>query len=149
MKLSPKYEKAMANMQVGVISAQGFLGDEEINLVDIITRDENEFNKLGLKFDDVAKKMRYLLKKGQEGLGEPITVDNRWIVQVYEAKGNMPCPFEDYMAQKCVITLNDKNTNNKLTYTDLSIHLLEEHHFLEGKGSTFRLEPKILKEILY
>jgi hypothetical protein len=149
MKLSPKYEKAMANMQVGVISAQGFLGDEEINLVDIITRDENEFNKLGLKFDDVAKKMRYLLKKGQEGLGETITVDNRWIVQVYEAKGNMPCPFEDYMAQKCVITLNDKNTNNKLTYTDLSIHLLEKHHFLEGKGSTFRLEPKILKEILY
>jgi hypothetical protein len=149
MKLSPKYEKAMANMQIGVISAQGFLGDEEINLVDIITRDENEFNKLGLKFDDVAKKMRYLLKKGQEGLGETITVDNRWIVQVYEAKGNMPCPFEDYMAQKCVITLNDKNTNNKLTYTDLSIHLLEKHHFLEGKGSTFRLEPKILKEILY
>jgi hypothetical protein len=149
MKLSPKYEKAMANMQIGVISAQGFLGDEEINLVDIITRDENEFNKLGLKFDNVAKQLRHLLEKGQEGLGEPITVDNRWIVQVYEAKGNMPCPFEDYMAQKCVITLNDKNTNNKLTYTDLSIHLLEKHHFLEGKGSTFRLEPKILKEILY
>ncbi|MBZ4682810.1 MAG: hypothetical protein JG768_234 [Fusobacteriales bacterium] len=149
MKLSPKYEKAMANMQIGVISAQGFLGDEEINLVDIITRDENEFNKLGLKFDNVAKQLRHLLEKGQEGLGEPITVDNRWLVQVYEAKGNMPCPFEDYMAQKCVITLIDKNTNHKLMYTDLSIHLLEKHHFLEGKGSTFRLEPKILKEILY
>ncbi|TDT72010.1 hypothetical protein EV215_0705 [Hypnocyclicus thermotrophus] len=149
MKLSPKYEKAMANMQVGIISAQGFLGDEEINLVDIINRDENEFNKLGLKFDEVAKKLKYLLEKGQKGLGEPITVDERWLVQVYEAKGKMPCPFEDYMAQKSVVTLTDKNTNHKLMYTDLSIHLIEKHHFLEGKGSTFRLEPKILKKILY
>lgn len=149
MKLSPEMKKAMHNMQPGVISAEGFLGDEKIKLPDIIARDEAEMEKLGLSFLKTSAMLHHLLKHGEEGLGEPVTVDKKWIVQIIEVKGDLPCPFQDCMSHKTAVEVERKDNGEKLEFTALSIHLMKEHHFLEGKGSPFRLEPKQLKKVLY
>jgi hypothetical protein len=35
-----------------------------------------------------------------------------------------------------------------LVYSELSIHLLKAHHFCQGRGSAFRLEPELLAKFL-
>lgn len=149
MKLSPEMKKATHNMQPGVISAEGFLGNETLKLPDIIARDEGEMEKLELSYIKTSALLRYLLEHGERGLGEPVTVDNKWIVQIIEVKGSLPCPFQDCMSHKTAVEIERKESGEKIVFTALSIHLMEEHHFLEGKGSPFRLEPHQLKKILY
>ena len=149
MKLSPSIKKAISNMKPGIISAEGFLGNENLHLPEIISRDEGEMEKLGLSFIDVSEKLNHFLKKGESGLGEPISIDEKWIVQIIEAKGNIPCPFEDTMSHKTAVELTRKESNEIIVYTALSVHLIEKHHFLEGKGSPFRLDPTQLKKVLY
>lgn len=148
MKLSPEMKKATHNMKAGILSIDGFLGEEKLSLPDIIARDEGEMRKLGLSFDIIGNKLHYLMEHGERGLGEPVTVDDKWIVQIIEVKGDIPCPFEDGICHKTTVEVIRKDNKEKILYTGLSVHLLKKHHFLEGKGSTFRLEPKQLQKVL-
>lgn len=148
MKMSPDFEKAVKKMEPGVITQTGFLGDDDRNLADIIEHDEELMVKTGLDWDLLSEKMNELTQKGEAGLGEPVTVDGKWTVWVYEARGKLPCPFGDGMFNKITTSVINKKNNKAIIYSQLSLHLLKEHHFLQGKGSDFRLEPGLLKEVL-
>ncbi|MFN4189445.1 MAG: hypothetical protein ACK4E2_00415 [Pseudothermotoga sp.] len=148
MKMSAEYIEAQKNMQPGVISSVGFLGDDKRDLVQIIDEDEQIMSQLGLDFEKVAMWMKKLLDLAVKGLGENVLVDDKWEVNVYEARGFIPCPFKDGIFRKRVIRV--KNTHNKtqIDLSELSIHLFEKHHFLQGKGSPFRIDPYVLKKVL-
>ncbi len=148
MKMSPAMKKAQENMQPGVITAEGFLGSEEHILRDIIVRDEGEMQRLGLDFDETAVLLKHLVEEGRKGLGEPVTVDGKWLVQTWEARGHLACPFEDGIFRKITAEIENKSKKLKIIVTDLAIHLMETHHFLEGTGSPFRLDPEMMKEVL-
>lgn len=154
MKMSPEYAKAQANMQPGVITSDGFLGEDARPIVEIISEDESKMEQLHVDFDDAVERMRHLLEEGRKGLGEPVTVDGRWIVQVFEARGFLASPFEDgiYRKVNAQVTLldgNGKETDRQLLYSELSLHLMDKYHFLEGHGSPFRLDPHDIKAVLY
>lgn len=148
MKLTPEYASAQESMKPGKITAEGFLGDDDRNIVDIITADEEEFAHLNLDFSEVAKQLRQLLREGAKGLGNVVAFE-KWEITVDEARGNIPCPFKDGMFSKRVATIKNLNNSKQIVISDLSVHLLEKHHFLQGKGSIFRLEPSIIKAVLY
>ncbi len=149
MKMSPEYTKAQANMQPGVITSDGFLGDDDRPIIEIIQSDEVKMKKLGLDFDETADLMEKLMEKGRKGLGEPVTVDEKWLVQVSEARGFLASPFEDGIFRKVNAAVRRKDLPGKeLLYSSLSLHLFRKYHFLQGAGSPFRLEPKEIKEIL-
>jgi len=148
MKMSPTLQKAQENMQPGEITGDGFLGDDTRPLVDIIEADEERFQALGLSFEEVAEQLTRLLDRGREGLGEPITVDGRWLVKVDEARGFLPCPFEDGIFRKITATVTNRNNQTTVLVSQLSIHLLGHHHFLEGRGSSFRMEPETARDVL-
>lgn len=148
MKLTPEYASAQESMKPGKITAEGFLGSDDRNIVDIITADEEEFAHLGLDFSEVAKLMRKLLREGAKGLGNSINYE-KWEITVDEARGNIPCPFKDGMFSKRVAKIKNLNNSKEIVISDLSVHLLEKHHFLQGKGSIFRLEPLMIKVVLY
>jgi hypothetical protein len=149
MKMSPEYTKAQANMQPGVITSDGFLGDDDRPIVEIIQSDEVTMKKLDLDFDEAAELMESLMEKGRKGLGEPVTVDEKWLVQVSEARGFLASPFEDGIFRKVNVTVSRKALPGKeLLYSALSLHLFRKYHFLQGSGSPFRLEPQEIKEIL-
>ena len=152
MKMSPQYTKAQANMQPGVITSDGFLGDDHRNVVDIIEADEEKFSQLNLDFDDVAARLRRLLEEGRKGLGEPVTIENRWIVTTSEARGHLASPFEDGIYRKVngriQLAPEGRPTDEELLVSDLSLHLLETHHFLQGKGAPFRIEPEKVRKVL-
>ncbi len=153
MKMTPEYAKAQANMQPGVITSDGFLGHDSRPILEIVSEDETKLELLHLSFDEVADRMHYLLDEGRKGLGEPVTVDDQWIVQVYEARGFLPSPFEDGIFRKVNVQValarNGQPTDRQVLYSELSLHLVEKYHFLQGRGSSFRLEPKQIKEVLF
>lgn len=139
-------------MQPGVITADGFLGEDTRNIVDIIEADEEEFSRLGLEFETVVERLRRLLEEGRKGLGEPVTVDNAWIVTTTEARGHLASPFEDGIFRKVNALIehapNGKADGRTLLISDLSLHLIEKNHFLQGRGASFRIEPEQIKSVL-
>ena len=148
MKMTPELKKAQANMAPGIITAEGFLGNDRRSLSTIIDEDGQIMRRLDLDPAELAAKLHHFMDEGRKGLGEPVTVDDRWLVKTDEARGRLVCPWEDGVFRKINVTLERKDTGEKVFYTDLSIHLLEAHGFLEGRGSSFRLNLEVLKHIL-
>jgi len=148
MKMTPELKKAQENMSPGVITAEGFLGTDRRNLSSILDEDAQIMKRLEINPYEAAKMLRHFMEEGQKGLGEPVTVGGRWIVRTDEARGCLVCPWEDGIFRKVNVTIERKDTGDKLYFTDLSIHLLEAHGFLEGRGSTFRLNLETLTRML-
>jgi hypothetical protein len=148
MKMSPEMTSAQAAMQPGVICAEGFLGDDTRKLADIIEADEETCQSIGLNLESAAAGLRRLLKDGARGLGEPTTVEGAWRVQVSDARGVMACPFKDGVFRKSNAEVEHLASGARLHYSELSIHLIEKHHFLQGRGGSFRIEPELLKTVL-
>ncbi len=150
MTMPPEFKKAQDNMQPGVITADGFLGDERINLVRIISRDESAMERLGVRFEDAADRLEHLMNEGRKGLGEPVAIEKTWLVRTDEARGHLPSPFEDGIFRKVNATIVrlDGPKDRHLRVTALSLHLMRTWHFLQGKGAAFRLEPEELKYVL-
>lgn len=148
MKMTPELKKAQENMRPGVITAEGFLGTDRRNLSSILDEDAQIMRRLEINLDEATRMLRYFMKKGQKGLGEPVTVDNKWIVRTDEARGRLVCPWEDGIFRKINVTVERKDTGDRMCFTDLSIHLLEAHGFLEGRGSIFRLNLETLAHLL-
>lgn len=149
MKQTPNFSKAEEAMQPGVITADGFLGNDTRHLSDIISHDEEAFASLGLDFDALADLLQELLEKGQAGLGEPITVDGKWLVHTDDARGYLPTPFGGKVFHKINVRVQKSSGGPKLVYSELNIHMIRNQHFLEGRGSAFRMEPADIKEVLY
>ena len=148
MKMSPEKKKIQENMAAGVITASGFLGDDERTLTDIIEEDEEMMRHYKLDYDEVAEKLEYFLEKGKRGLGEFISVDNSWLVRTEEARGHLPCPFGDGLQRKITCEAILEETGEKLLFSIFSLHLFKKHHFHQGKGSPFRIDPLQLKNVL-
>jgi hypothetical protein len=148
MKMQPKLQQAQENMQPGVITSTGFLGNDTRQLIEIIQEDELAMRAENVDFEEAAERMRMLLEEGKRGLGEPTTVQETWLVRVDEARGFLACPFHDGIFRKRNALVENTTNQRKIYFSELSLHLFQEHHFLQGKGSHFRLEPRVLKAVL-
>jgi hypothetical protein len=147
MKMTPELQQVQEKMMPGKITGSGFLGDDPRPLVDIIQADEETAAGINLDWEEAIKKLESFLEQGKQGFGESVTVDKIWNVTVNEARGFHPCPYGDGLHRKHVITVAHVSEDIKFTFSELSLHLLKAHHFLQGKGSPFRLEPGLLKQI--
>ncbi len=148
MKMTPDFIRAQTNMMPGKITSDGFLGTDTRPISDIIQHDEETMQKFGLDFSGVAEKMRELEHAGNQGLGEPITVDGKWLIKVDQARGYLACPWEDGIFRKLAIQVEHIPSRKKIIFSELSIHMIEKHHFLQGTGNPFRLDPEMLKQVL-
>ncbi len=149
MKMTPELQMAQRNMQPGVISGQGFLGEDQRPLIDIITEDEERLAKSGKSFDDLYQRMEHFMIHGRKGLGEPIGVEDEWEVWVDEARGKLVCPFQDGVYAKVNVRVCRISTQECVTYSELALHLIHEHHFFQGNPSSYRLDPEELVRVLF
>jgi len=124
-----------------------FLARDKRSLEEIIAADTASFKGLGLSFEQVAAFLKKMLNSAVAELGRSVIVEGRWEVRAEEARGTIPCPFGDSRWPKDLITVKDLGKGVAISFSSLSLHLLAEHHFLQGKGSSFRLEPEKLKAI--
>lgn len=148
MKMTFDQKAAEERMRPGMLTSQGFLGADPRRLADIVEADEEEFRSLGLDFDEVADRLDHLTREGEKGLGEPLTVDGKWLVKSDESRGKIPCPFQDGIFHKNSVSVERVDTGERIIYSDLSVHLLRVHHFCQGGGSPFRLDPDVLIRLL-
>ena len=127
----------------------GPLGKDTRKLIEILTEDQAELNSLGLTHEQVARRLRELTSRAKEGWGEPVCVDNKFLITIQDARGKLPCPWgHPGLYRKTHIELKNSKTGEFLVWSDLSIHMVEAHGFYQGKGSVYRLDPSRLKKIL-
>jgi hypothetical protein len=149
MKQTVEFDKIQQQMQKGVITLHGFLGDDKRKLVDILESDNLTVRKHHTTHQAIADRMEYFRQRGLSGLGEFITVDEAFEVKVETVRGMLPSPFGGKgMYGKANTTVRNKKLDRTIVFTDLHIHFIGDHGFYEGKGSPFRLEPEDLIAIL-
>jgi hypothetical protein len=149
MKQTVQMQRAQQRMAPGVITRDGFLGDDRRPLVDILIADEETVKALGRDHAAIGARMVELRDAGMAGLGEFVNVAPHFEVRVDSVRGRLPCPFGDPgIFPKTNVTVRNTRTGREITYTDLHIHLVRVHGFYEGRGSPFRLEPGDLAEVL-
>jgi hypothetical protein len=149
MKQPPHLAEAQKQMQPGVITSAGFLGDDPRGLAEILDDDDARVRRLGLTHEAIAARMRELRDAGAAGLGERTDVPPHFQVRVESVRGKLPCPFGDRcLVQKGFTAVKNTATGETVTFTDLAIHLIEAHGFYQGRGSPFRLDPERIAAVL-
>ncbi len=141
MKENPIDSKVRQDMQ------ERFLGSDTRLIAQIIESDEAELRAAGLGADDLARAMRRLTEKGMESLGDEVQADG-FMVRVEEYMGQIGCPFKHAVREAKRNTTAVDPRGRVMTWTDMSIHLIERHGFFQGEGSDYRLEPLELAEFL-
>jgi len=137
-------------MQPGVITLSGFLGSDPRELNEIIADDERTLSQLEIAAEELANRMQYFTDKSFDAYETPITIDEFWQAETEVVRGKLPCPFGHAGIQRKTITiLTDLRTGQQIRWTALNIHMIKAHGFFEGKGSPFRLEPALLKQVLF
>jgi hypothetical protein len=149
MKALEDLKHVQEAMLPGVITGDGFLGSDTRPIQDIIADDEQQMSYLGVDFGKLGARMRFLLEAGAVSQGTPTVVGGRWRVVADEAKGEFPSPWNDglFHKEQVVVTPLDR-PDTSVTFNELSLYLIEKHHFFQGKGSPHRLEPAVLKTVL-
>jgi hypothetical protein len=145
MKQSKELDNIQDQMKPGVITYQGFLGDDRRKLRDIIESDDAAVKRLGLTHKKVADRLSVFREAGKKGLGVSVKLEGIYEVRVDSARGKLPCPFMHAgLFAKAYTIVRNLETESEIIFTDLNIHLIEEHGFYGGKGSPYRLDPEHL-----
>jgi len=150
MKQSPQNKKLEEILRSSKISAGGFLGQDTRNLEEIIAQDLCEVSRLGYNMNQIVDRMRWITNKARQGLGNWVEIDDKIMAMTDEARGTIPCPFmHPRKFAKRFTIVKFVNSEKTLKWSDLNIHLMDEHGFFEGKGTMFRIEPKDLIEMIF
>jgi hypothetical protein len=141
-----RVEREMKRIGMGT-----FLGKEARKLSEILDRDHELLGRLEITADEIASRLEEITAGAKGALGDLVTVGERYEVMAEVHRGMIPCPWAHPggLFYKSFMELHDRNTGKTIILSDLSIHLVRAHGFFQGKGSPFRLEPEILKEMLF
>lgn len=148
MKETPVEKLVRANFEPGKLSKNGFLGDDTRHIHDIIQADRLTLAGLGITQEALADKLQYFIEQGKKVLEGKLDL-GEFVVQIQWSRGALPCPFgEPGLYHKIVATVFNKKQNKTITYSQLNVHMIKVHGFFEGKGSSFRLEPDEVCQLL-
>jgi hypothetical protein len=154
LKKSPQLERLEETLRSSRLSARGFLGDDRRSLWEILDADARQVESLGYTLAQIAARMAEITDKVKEGLGDWVQVSKNLKACTTDARGVIACPWPHaFRADKTVTTVQRTDSGsqikNEIKWADLSIHLIGEHGFFQGRGSAFRLEPRELVEIIF
>lgn len=150
MKKSPQERKLEKLLRSSKFSASGFMGNDRRNLWEIIDEDASEIAKAGRTVVEIAERMRQITDTAKQGLGDWVDFTRTLRASVDDNRGMIPCPWPHRVrCLKRITTVEHIPTETKIRWSELNIHLIEEHGFFEGRGAAFRIEPRILVDILF
>ena len=135
---------AELNIRPGCSSLGGFLGSGE-SLADVLKSDDETVRRLGLTHGQIADRIEYFIK----AVGEYPPFKGQLVDGNFEVKGNayrgcQECPWND--GQSSYSNSDWEIVNQRLVETlsflGLIVHLIRDHQFYEGKGSSYRVDPE-------
>lgn len=149
MKRTPQDDRIVANMQPGVLCSEGFLGSDSRDLAEIISTDDAMVRELGLTHEQLAGALGRACTAAMATYGTPTIIGDHLQGICGPAMGVIPCPWgHGKTCAKGEIELTDTRTGRVIVFTPLSVHLIEEHGFYQGKGSRYRIEPADAAKLL-
>ncbi len=148
MKQTPYDKQLAANLARGALCRDGFLGTDHREVWEIVAADNAAVSRLGLTHGRIADRLRDILERAMARYGNPADVGEGLTAVYREAMGRIPCPWPHCtLAPKGEVELSDE-AGRTLLFSPLSVHLIAEHGFYQGRGSRYRLEPKDLAAVL-
>ncbi len=150
MKESPQDKNLEAMLRSGKLAAGGFMGSDLRKVTEVIAEDAAVLNRLGKTAAEIADKMQQLRDLARPALGNWIEVSDNLLVKSEDYKGFIVCPWPHAgRYEKRITTAQRKDTGKTVSWTDLNIHLIAEHGFFEGKDAFFRIEPKVVIDVIF
>ena len=151
MKQSPRDKKLEEVLRSTMLVAGGFMGADLRHPADVIEQDLGTLENLGVTTLQLANRMRELTDLAKPRLGTWINdPSGKYRVKSEDFKGMLVCPWpHPGQFDKRITTVEHLETGRQIAWTDLNIHMIEEHGFFEGKGAFFRIEPKEIVSILF
>ncbi|MBD3288833.1 hypothetical protein GF337_08535 [candidate division KSB1 bacterium] len=148
MKKTPQENIIHKNFLPGVITKEGFLGDDPRHVHEIVNEDTRILARLNRTPEQVADRLQFFIEQGKKGLETKVDLGD-YTVQIIWSRGLLPCPFEEpRLHHKITCTVEVKDLNRTFKYSQLSVHMIREHGFFGGRGSPFRLNPTEMVELL-
>lgn len=149
MKQNPSEQSVRDRLQPGKISVEGFLGNDDRPLGDIIAADTAIVEAAGLTTETLGEFLEMLHETADAGWeGRVPAYNGKVTVRSDETLGQIPCPFAcGGHCHKAVIIVKDPDGNDLLQFTPLDAHLIRAHGFFEGKGAAYRIDPEALIEL--
>lgn len=132
---------------VGGWSSSGYAGvGEDLNL--LYTEDRADLEWAGVTPQQIAHKLRELMRCSFN-TDQEVIVDNLKVVRTAVcSKVGQECPsgctrvsLEGRPSTGTDYEITDTVTGRTIAVSELLPHLIENHHFFEGKGTSFRLYP--------
>lgn len=149
MKLSPKMAEIVARMAPGATVRDGMLGDDPRSLPEILDADRATVLDLGLTCEALGERMLELTEAGRRGFGDIVRVEGDLEVQVDSWPGVTPCPFgEPGVHRKEVTSVRNTALGERVRWSELGRHMIEQHGFFQGRGAAWRVEPETLARVL-
>lgn len=149
MKESPGERRIAERMAPGVLSREGFMGTDRRPLSEIIDADFAEVTRLGTTHEALALELGRVLDAAVAAMGAAVTLGANRTARYRDAMGRMPCPFGGCgVFPKGEVELSDPDTGETIRFTPLSVHMVAEHGFYQGRGSPYRLDPAALVRLL-
>ncbi|MFO7820911.1 MAG: hypothetical protein R6V56_02465 [Lentisphaeria bacterium] len=147
MKHNPAEDAIRKRMAPGELSLDGFLGEDNRSIAEIVDADVARLEMLGVSREKVADVIDAIHRVADEGLEtEREMCDGKLHVRMEEGMGGIPCPFGcGYQGHKGIIHV--KMPDREISLTPLHGHLIREHGFFQGRGSVFRLAPDTAAEL--
>lgn len=150
MKTSPATDRIIKRMKPGALTRDGFLGNDDRPLHEIIDADDEAVTRLGLTHAGIANRLEYLAEIGRKGYGTPMSYMKTYQITVEEVKGRIACPWGRCGTfPKGTIKIRNLNSDIEVQTTPLGIHMIRCHGFYQGRGAPYRLEPDVLRYTLW
>jgi hypothetical protein len=148
MKPNPTEVRVRQRMAAGVLSRDGFLGDDPRSLADIIADDQAVLAAAGVTAGQVGEVLEEISAAAEAGLETQVTLFSGVVTaRLLEGMGRTPCPFAcGVRNRKGELTI--EFGPQRLVLTPLAVHMILEHGFFQGRGSRYRLEPATAVELL-
>ena len=150
MKESPEIKKLEQMLRSSKLAAGGFMGNDKRSAYEVIEADTRQLEKLDITREQLAEKMKQITELTKPQLGNWIKIDEYLQAKSDDFKGMLVCPWPHAgRIQKRITTVKNVVNGQTIMWSDLNVHLIEEHGFFEGKGSGFRIEPETLFSVIF
>ncbi len=149
MKIGPELQAVIDRMAPGALCRDGFLGKDKRTLMDIITADRVAVEALGTSCEILGERLKSILKDAMAAQGRVVQIGENLKAVYTTAMGRIPSPWPgEGVFPKGEIELLDTRTGRKILFTPLSLHMIAQHGFFQGRFSRYRIEPEVLVGML-
>ena len=137
------------SMRPEELSTAGFLGKDE-SLLEVLTADNlYVVDEQGLTHQELAKHLHVLAAIGVRQEGKEFRFYGKKLkIRMIYSKGYQDSPFKDDTKTDSEAVIFNLDNGKNLRYSLLVPMMIERYGFYEGKGTSYRVDPRKVMEVL-